>query len=140
MLDKTFLTRKIKLIQEDLAHLEEFSKRSFEDVGKDYRLMAMVERFLQRIITRAIDVNQHIIAETGRGTEKIRGYEDTFSALSELSVYPDAFAREIAPSAGLRNRLVHEYDDLDKRIVYESIGDAIKQYTRYCRYILDFAG
>jgi len=31
---------------------------------------------------RAIDLNQHIIAEIGHGDEKIRGYEDTFYALS----------------------------------------------------------
>ena len=138
MLDKNFIIRKIKLIQEDLSHLEEFSGYSFDEVVKDYRVMAMVERFLEKIITRAIDINQHIIAEVGKGIEKIREYEDTFLALSELHVYSEEFAREIAPSAGLRNRLVHEYNDSDQKIIYQSMGDTLKQYTRYCRYVLDF--
>ena len=138
MLDKNFIIRKVKLIQEDLSHLEECSGRSFDEIVKDYRTMAMVERFLEKIITRAIDINQHIIAEIGKGTEKIRGYEDTFLALSELGIYPEEFARQIAPSAGLRNRLVHEYNGLDQKIVYQSVGDASRQYTEYCRHILDF--
>lgn len=138
MLDKNFIIRKIKLIQEDLSHLEEFSQYSFDEIAKDYGKMAIVERILEKIITRAIDINQHIVVEIGNGIEKIRGYEDTFLVLSELNVYSEEFAKEIAPSAGLRNRLVHEYNGLDQKIVYQSAGDALKQYTKYCRYILDF--
>lgn len=137
MLDKEFLTRKIKLIQEELSHMEDFSKYSFEEIEADYAKAAAMERFLEKIITRAIDINQHIIAELGKGTESIRGYEDTFLALSGLGIYPEEFAKQIAPSAGLRNRLVHEYDNLDSRIVYQSVREALEQYAKYCKYILD---
>ena len=44
MLDKNFIIRKIKLIQEDLSHLEEFSRYSFDEIVKDYQKMAVVER------------------------------------------------------------------------------------------------
>lgn len=87
---------------------------------------------------RAIDIDQHIIAEIGKGDEKVKGYEDTFYVLSEMGIYTESFANEIAPSAGLRNRLVHEYNDTKDKIIYESIKDIIKQYTNYCRYILNF--
>ncbi len=138
MLDKDFLTRKTKLIQEELAHLEEFKDYSFDEVAKDFRKLAIIERLLEKIITRAIDINQHIISEKGKGTEKIRGYEDAFIVLSEIGVYPEDFAKRIAPSAGLRNRLVHEYDNLDNKIVYKSVDEALEQYAKYCSYILDF--
>jgi len=87
---------------------------------------------------RAIDIDQHIIAEIGKGDEKVKGYEDTFYVLSEMGIYTESFANEIAPSAGLRNRLVHEYNDTKDKIIYESVKDIIKQYTIYCRYILNF--
>jgi uncharacterized protein YutE (UPF0331/DUF86 family) len=138
MLDRAFLMRKIKLIQEDLSHLKDYSKYSFDEIEKDYAKAAVVERLLEKIIVRAIDVNQHILSEKGNGSEKVRGYEDTFIVLSELDVYPTEFAKKIAPSAGLRNRLVHEYDDIDSEIIYKSVGDALEQYTKYCDYILDF--
>jgi len=138
MLDKNFITRKIKLIQEELSHLEKFSQYSFEEIVKDYGKLAGTERFLEKIITRAIDINQHIIAELGKGAEKIRGYEDTFLVLSELNVYPEEFAKKIAPSAGLRNRLVHEYNGLDQKIVFHSVREALEQYAEYCQYILDY--
>jgi len=138
MLDKTFIIRKIKLIQEELSILEDLSKYSFAEIAADFIKLYSVERALEKIIMRAIDINQHIIAETGKGDEKVKGYEDTFYALSGMDVYTESFAKEIAPSAGLRNRLVHEYNDTKDQIIYESVKDAITQYTMYCRYILKF--
>lgn len=138
MLEKVFITRKIKLIQEDLKELEALAKYSFKQLSSDYIKMSAVERLLEKIIMRALDINQHLIAEIGEGTEKIRGYEDTYIALAKLNVYSASFAKKIAPSAGLRNRLVHEYNNTDEKIIYASVKDAISQYVKYSDYILRF--
>jgi len=137
MLDKNFIRRKIKLIHEDLRRLEKLSKYSLSEITADFVKMGAVERLLEKIIMRAIDINQHLIAELGKGTERIRGYEDTFHTLAELGVYPKNFAQKIAPSAGLRNRLVHEYNDTQEEIICQSIPQAINQYAEYCRYIIN---
>ena len=126
------------MIHEELSHLEEFSNFSVEEIAADYKKTAIVERLLEKIITRAIDINQHIIAEMGKGTERVRGYEDKILALSQLGVYPQEFAQQIAPSAGLRKRLVHEYNELEQGIIYRSINEALEQYTKYCQHILDY--
>jgi uncharacterized protein YutE (UPF0331/DUF86 family) len=41
--------------------------------------------------------------------------------------------RALAPSAGLRNRLVHEYDELDDEIVLAAVGEARLLYAAYAR-------
>ncbi len=138
MLDRIFIRRKIKLIQEELSRLDKLGHYTFEEIVNDFIRMYAVERALEKIIMRAIDINQHIIAETGHGDESIRGYEDTFYALFNLGVYSEDFAKEIAPSAGLRSRLVHEYNDTRDEIIYKSVEDAIGQYAKYCSSILKF--
>jgi len=138
MLDTVFITRKIKLIQEEISKLEDLSQYTFAEISEDFLKRYSVERALEKIIMRAIDVNQHIISEIGTGAEIIRGYEDTFYALSKLGLYKENFAKEIAPSAGLRNRIVHEYNDTKDEIIYESVKDAISQYAKYCKFILNF--
>jgi len=138
MLDKKFVTRKIKLIQEELAKLEQLDDYTFEQVKDDFIKMYSIERALEKIIMRAIDVNQHIIAEKAEGYEPIRGYEDTFHLLASMDVYPEEFSKKISPSAGLRNRLVHEYDDTNDKIIYNSVSDAMSQYAEYCNYILKY--
>ncbi|MHB1275951.1 MAG: type VII toxin-antitoxin system HepT family RNase toxin [Candidatus Humimicrobiaceae bacterium] len=138
MLDKNFIVRKIKLIQEEIAKLEELSNCTFEEIKNDFIKRYSVERALEKIIMRAIDINQHIIAENAIGYETLRGYEDTFHILAKLNVYPEKFSKKIAPSAGLRNRLVHEYNDTQDEIIYSSVAEAIAQYTEYCNYILKY--
>lgn len=137
MLNKDFVLRKIKLIQEDLARLEPLAHLTFNDLAKDSLMYDATERRLERIVTRAIDINRHVIAEQGAGNEKVRTYQDTFLALAKFGVYPQEFAEQIAPSAGLRNVLVHEYDEIDPKKVYESVGKALGQYANYCNFLLE---
>jgi uncharacterized protein YutE (UPF0331/DUF86 family) len=136
--DTHFIRRKIKLIQEDLSELDRLAHYSFDEITKDHIKLLAVERLLEKIIMRAIDINQHMIAELGRGDERVRGYEDTFFILSELGIYGEEFAKQIAPSAGLRNRLVHEYNNTRQDIIYKSVNEAVAQYVKYCDSILKF--
>ena len=136
MLKIAFIKRKIKLIHQDLERLKDISHFTFDEVAKDPMKSAALERVLERIVTRAIDINRHIISEMGSGTEDVKSYYDTFLSLSLCKVYPKQFGELIAPSSGLRNILVHEYDEIDPKQLYQSIGDAFKQYGKYCDYIL----
>lgn len=136
MLKIEFLRRKIKLIQEDLSELESLSTLSFEEMTEKSLNYYATERLLERIVTRAIDINNHIIAEKGTGKEEVRRYQDSFLRLADLGVYPQAFAEAIAPSAGLRNILVHDYDGVAPRMIYDSVKDALSQYAEYCRFVL----
>jgi uncharacterized protein YutE (UPF0331/DUF86 family) len=136
--DIHFIRRKIKLIQEDLSELDHLARYSFDEISKDRIKFLAVERLLEKIIMRAIDINQHLIAELGKGDERVRGYEDTFYMLFQLGIYSEEFAKQIAPSAGLRNRLVHEYNNTRQDIIYKSVSEAITQYVKYCDSILKF--
>lgn len=111
---------------------------TFDEVAKDWRSYTLVERLLEQIITRAIDMNRHMIAELGEGTERTFKHEETFLELANLDVIDEKLAKQTAPSAGLRNRLVHDYNDTDPRIIYNSIGEALEDYSHYCEAILQF--
>ena len=54
-----------------------------------------------------------------------------FVKLGDLGVLPRELALALAPSAGLRNRLVHEYESLDDAKVLASIGALLAQYPSY---------
>jgi len=65
-------------------------------------------------------------------------YFDAFLQLGVLRVLPDNLAHSLAPFAGLRNRLVHEYDVIDDAVVLASVDGATKLFTEYVRTIKDF--
>ena len=100
---------------------------------------ATVERLLERIISRAIDINEHIIAENPNlQLSPPKDYRETLLYLADLNIYPKEFALEISKSIGTRNLLIHEYDKIDYSRVYESIDFCLKDYQKYIDYILDF--
>lgn len=41
------------------------------------------------------------------------------------------FAARIARAAGLRSRLVHDYDDLDQRLLFGALADALADVPAY---------
>ncbi len=138
MLDKEFIKRKLNLNQQELVHLQEFENLTIDDIAKDHGKYAACERYLERLIGRAIDINQHIISEKGDVTMNVLRYRDTFLRLFDLGVYPKKFSEQIAPSAGLRNALVHDYNNIAPEILEKSIREALQEYNEYAKYILAF--
>jgi uncharacterized protein YutE (UPF0331/DUF86 family) len=136
-----FVERKLQLITEDLGRLTGFRDVRYEELLEDDIRLAALERILERIVLRAIDVNEHLLSTHATGEEAKTTrltYRETFERLSELGVYPEAFSKEIALSAGLRNILVHEYNDVDRRIVHAAIGTTLEQYTAYVEAVREF--
>ncbi len=140
MIRREFVTRKLQLIAEDLDRLVQFKDESLESLKRDEIKLAAVERFLERTVMRAIDVNEHLISELGTGEGKTTRitYRDTFLFLVTLEVYPQDFAEQIARSAGLRNILVHDYNDADRKIVHGSIRSCLQDYHRYVEFVQSF--
>ncbi len=139
MINETLLRTKIDAIQTDLARLAEYAELSFDEGAKDWKTYSVVKLLLMEIIGRAIDCNQHIIAENASvEVAAPLDYRETFLKLAELNVLPAGFAETIAKSAGFRNAIVHGYNNLDKQLVFITIGEAIRQYTNYCGHILTY--
>lgn len=133
MIRASFVRRKLQLIADDLERLTEFKDETRDSLTGDFVRLAAVERLLERIVMRAIDVNEHLISQlaTGEGRSTRLSYRDTFLKLPELGVYDAEFAERIARSAGLRNILVHDYNDVDRTIVHASIRECLRDYTHY---------
>jgi uncharacterized protein YutE (UPF0331/DUF86 family) len=105
--------------------LAEYRRRVWERKG--------VERILQEAIEAALDVNAHLIAELGHDVPD--DYFGGFVKLGQLGVLSEDLAAALAPSAGLRNRLVHEYDALDDAKVLGAVGTILDLYPRYIQAI-----
>ncbi|GAB5534157.1 MAG: DUF86 domain-containing protein [Rubricoccaceae bacterium] len=141
MLRPELIRRKLYLIAGDLELLERYRDISYEDLVGDPIALAAVERILERIVMRAVDVNQHLISTLGEGVAARSTrltYKDSFLRLPDLGVVPPDVAQAVAPSAGLRNILVHEYNDVEHLILFESIGSCLDAYPRYASALLAF--
>ncbi len=128
-IDENMVTRKITFINRDLKFLSILSRLSMEEYLKKFEHEALAERYLERIIGRMIDINYHILA-----IEKDHSPTDlhaSFVDMGEMGYLEKGFAQRLAKSAGLRNRLTHEYDEIDEKKVYEAMKDCLKDVPKY---------
>jgi uncharacterized protein YutE (UPF0331/DUF86 family) len=135
-LDPALVTRKLLLVAADIEPLREIRDRGADAYVSSRIDQAVVERLLERAVGRMIDVNYHLI--TASGQPPPADYHSSFLKLTELGVLDADFARRIARAAGLRNRIVHDYDDLDPRKVFEALGDALRDVPVYLARINEY--
>ena len=57
--------------------------------------------------------------------------------MGELGVLPSKFARSLAPIAGFRNILVHEYISVDWDEVYKQLEN-LDELVRYATFIVEW--
>lgn len=133
MVDRELVTRKLAMIVDDLRAVTPIAAKPLDEYLASATDEVLTERYLERMIGRMIDVNYHLITDAGHAPP--RDYYESFTQLAKVRVLPPAFASQIAMCAGLRNRIVHEYDDIDPRRVYEGLQAAVRDIPEYLRHV-----
>jgi uncharacterized protein YutE (UPF0331/DUF86 family) len=136
VIDADLVRRKALLIARDLADLAPLGQKPLAEYLESPRDELVAERLLERIIGRMIDINYHLLTETDHPTPA--DYYVSFVQLAALGVYDASFGRRIAACSGLRNRIVHEYDEVDPQRVHEAIGSAVADVAAYLRAVESF--
>ena len=129
--------RRLRMMRDALDTLDGFRGVDVAQLNDDPVARAAVERLLQVIVGLAFDINAHLVAKTlGRSPETGRA---SFHDLVEAGVLDEALAATLAPSAGLRNVLVHQYVDLRMDLIADAVrtvGDGFPAYiTAVARYL-----
>ncbi|MBI3014983.1 MAG: DUF86 domain-containing protein [Candidatus Tectomicrobia bacterium] len=130
------IRRKLGIITENLRALQPVKSLSLEEYRRDLFRRKGTERLLQELIEAAVDINTHLTTAQGQGPPD--DYYDSFLKMGDLGVLSSELANGLAPSAGLRNRLVHEYDLLDDELILASVRTAQDLYARYVKAVEDF--
>jgi uncharacterized protein YutE (UPF0331/DUF86 family) len=128
-IDRLLVTRKFALILRDVKELENVARLDRSAFVADRTHQLVAERLLERIIGRMIDVNYHIITE--RDGLPPKDFHESFAKLGRLGILSTELAEALAPAAGLRNRLAHEYNEIDYQKLYDALGEARLTIPRY---------
>lgn len=135
-IEKGIIRKKLAVIIENLKALEPIKGMPKAKYTRDVYKRKATERLLQELIEAAIDINTHIIVQTGNTAPD--DYFESFIKAGELRIIPVGLAKKLAPSAGLRNRLIHEYDILDHSLVLDAVNMAEELYPHYVKEIENY--
>lgn len=133
MIDPQLVIRKMLLIGRDLEPIRRLGGKTLEEYLSDEDAEILAERYLERIIGRMIDINYHVITESGQAPPL--DYHESFLRLGAVGILPADFARELSACAGLRNRIAHEYDAIDPTRIHAALRGAAELFPRYLAHI-----
>jgi uncharacterized protein YutE (UPF0331/DUF86 family) len=75
------------------------------------------------------DIVFHLLSAAGE--PPAASYRAAFLLAGEKGIISEELAKNLALSAGLRNILAHEYEEIDYRILHACIPAAIRDFTTF---------
>jgi uncharacterized protein YutE (UPF0331/DUF86 family) len=137
-IDKELVRRKLETLREYIQKLEELKsvdKHAFLD---DHHNFGLAEHYLQLSIEIILDVCRHlVVALNAKTPEDSRGL---FKLLAEHKVLSGDFAEANKNMPGFRNRLVHEYSEVDHEKVYEYLQNYFGEFQKFIMEISRYLG
>ena len=110
-----------------LEKLQKFENLSYEEFEDDKHFI--VERLLELLVIYANDILLNFFARINEDMPTT--LKTTFLRAGELQILPADLAKSLGDAAAMRNVLVHAYTDVDLKIVYDSIGEALRDFSRF---------
>lgn len=123
---------KIDKIFEYLKILEKYKDISFEEFSEESHFI--VERLIELVLTTSTYILMHKMASEEESLPT--SLRSTFLRAAELNWIPADLAKKLADAAGMRNILVHGYEKIDLKIIYDSIKPVLKDFTKFSECIL----
>ncbi len=130
------ITSKLEQLDEYVNILKGYQHIKIEDLLSDHTLRGAVERYLEVALECSIDISEMIISR-----EKLKRpdtYQEVFLILGDHGILPEEFAKKFAPSAGLRNRLVHMYAKINIEKLYYYLQNNIDDIEKFGKYIAKY--
>ena len=114
---------------DDLLPYKESSFDQFED--NHYK----VERLIELLVMAASDIAFHLVSQQNEPPPS--SYRAAFLRLGELGIIDPETGKSLALGAGLRNILVHDYEEIDYHKLHESIPTIISDIRQFMNAVID---
>lgn len=129
--NQAFISEKLVEIIKYQGELKQHLDFSDQDILKDSGKMHIAERLFRLIVDLMLDINNHFIKELK--LELADDFQGTFYVLGKHNILDNDFAQKIAPVVGVRNRIVHGYEKLDKP---RFVAELRQNHTDFDKYII----
>lgn len=129
MVSQEIITRLFSLLNRYLSELKAEQQTTWEDFSKDVKIKRFVERTLQMVIEVCFDAGNHIISDEGWFEAETN--REIFIRLNEKKVISSALLENLLQMASFRNRIVHDYAEINPEIVFGILKNHLKDFESY---------
>lgn len=125
---------KLQRLDQYLVYLKEISKYRKDLFVSDYRVHGLGERYLQLSIEILLDVGKLLVIEFELARPETN--HEIFDLLREAKIINLDLHSRLGGIVGFRNILVHEYEKIDKGIVYKNLKSGLRDLAAFKRAVL----
>ncbi|MBT1279620.1 DUF86 domain-containing protein [Thermoanaerobacter sp. CM-CNRG TB177] len=133
---KDVIRRKLISLSNYIKQLLPVTEYTYEEYVSNYFIYYTGERLIQLIIETCMDINSLIIEYEGLKPPK--SYYESFVILGNKKILPDKVAKQLASFTGMRNRIVHQYEDVNHKIIFENYKNLIELVNEYIDVVTEF--
>jgi uncharacterized protein YutE (UPF0331/DUF86 family) len=136
LVDKNVVLRKLSELERYLQQINEFSNITLQKYKADWKTQRIVERTLQMMIETCADIAGHIISDSGMRPPNT--YADTFRVLFENNIIGMELFGILEKMAKFRNVIVHQYEEVDARIVIVILEKHLGDFEEFEKAVLNY--
>lgn len=126
MIDKEKIRQKIHFMRKNIKLLKDLSRMPYEKFSNSIIDVHAAERMLQITIESMIDVANHIVSREGLGIPK--SYRESLEILCSEDILDKKMLDTYVRMIKFRNRLVHLYDDIEVKELYDIINNNLGDF------------
>jgi len=135
MVDNDVLFAKISSVKKHLNRVKKQAGITLSEFLNDVDAQDIILFNLQLAIQNCIDIAAHIVSE--EVMEVAGSTSEMFYYLEENAVIKQQLTEKMIKAVGLRNLIVHEYGNLDMKIVYEASRHDIKDLNDFLKAVVN---
>lgn len=133
MVDKVLVCRKLEKIEVYLKNIRNKKDPGIEAFIKNSDLQSIILFNLIQPIQACIDIGAHIISDSE--WEMPSTQAEIFEILAAHKAITKSLAKKMIKMTGFRNRIVHEYEETDFKIVYNIWKKHLNDIKKFCKSI-----
>ena len=128
-MDKEVLEAKIAALIRCVHRVKSQGILSLEDLEKNIDKQDIIILNLQRAVQICVDIGNYILLDYD--TETPATMAETFRKLAQNKLIPQSVADNLSRAVGFRNIAVHQYENLDCKIIYAIITSHLDDFRNF---------
>jgi uncharacterized protein YutE (UPF0331/DUF86 family) len=125
MVKKEVIRKRLNKVDEYLGILYKLKKYNYEQFMENPEHYGSAERFLHLVIEALSDIGNHIIADENLGA--VNWLSDIPRIFRKKNIIDDKTQDSWIKMIGFRNTLVHEYIEIDRKIVFNVLQNNLHE-------------
>ncbi len=136
MVDVQTVVERLTALEGYIAELDHHARYPFGDLTADFVKYRAAQHSLLLAAQAVLDIAAHIVSADY--DLRVQSYRQAIEELGRVGVLPPDLAARLAPLAGFRNLLVHDYLTVDPARVYEVLMEGRDDLRQFARRVADY--